>query len=381
MRIDEENMLLHWLYSINGIGRKTLQKLISNLGSAKRIYEIPEKELDYFLKPSQKKSFMDFKYLVDPLKHYNKLLENNIRFIDCRSKDFPQRLLDIPDPPYALYVKGDLPDQSIPSIAVIGARLCSEYGRYMARNFGRDFASAGFQIVSGMAAGIDSVAEKAAISVGGRAYSVMGCGADICYPEENRDLYEECSVRGGIISEYPISTKPAASLFPPRNRIISGLCDVLIVIEARKKSGTLITVDMALEQGRDVYVLPGRVTDRLSDGCNSLIKQGAQVITDASDVISIFNYERGQTAEAGDKSQRPKEKIKSEHSMRGIKGDIISVLGIFPKTISEIEDELNKRYESEKRRQNIDAAELLRTMAEMELNDQIKRSEESYYIL
>ncbi|MDE5933513.1 MAG: DNA-protecting protein DprA, partial [Lachnospiraceae bacterium] len=160
-----------------------------------------------------------------------------------------------------------------------------EYGRRMSQHFGRELAMAGVQIISGMARGIDGIAQMAALEPEGYSLGVLGCGVDICYPTENRELYEILCKRGGICSEYPPATEPRNSLFPPRNRIISGLADAVLVIEAKNRSGTLITVDMALEQGREVYALPGRATDALSEGCNRLIQQGANVALSAADML------------------------------------------------------------------------------------------------
>ena len=181
-----------------------------------------------------------------------------------------------------------MPLENEPAAAIIGARLASGYGREQARRFGRQIGARGISVISGMARGIDGIAQKAALDAGGRSYAVLGCGVDICYPEENRELYERLQQQGGVLSEYPPGMQPIAKLFPPRNRIISGLSDLVLVIEARKRSGTLITVDMALEQGREVYALPGRVSDSLSDGCNRLIRQGAGPATCPQDILEYF---------------------------------------------------------------------------------------------
>ena len=140
-------------------------------------------------------------------------------------------------------------------------------------------------MVSGLARGIDGISQEAALDCGGRTYAVLGCGVDVCYPAENGRLFDRIPARGGIVSEYPPGTLPQARLFPPRNRIISGLSDLILVVEAREKSGTLITVDMALEQGREVFAIPGRVTDALSSGCNTLIRQGAGVAISPSALL------------------------------------------------------------------------------------------------
>lgn len=184
--------------------------------------------------------------------------------------------------------KAALPGIDSPAAAVIGARFASGYGREQARRFSYRMASRGITIISGMARGIDGIAQTAALDAGGRSCAVLGCGVDICYPEENRPLYDRLLQQGGILSEYPPGTPPEARLFPLRNRIISGLSDAVLVIEARRKSGTLITVDMALEQGRDVFALPGRVSDSLSDGCNRLIRQGAAPATCPEDLLEYF---------------------------------------------------------------------------------------------
>ena len=191
--------------------------------------------------------------------------------------DFPERLLSIPDPPFGLFYKGRLPSGNLRSCAVIGSRMCSAYGASEARIFAGRLSKSGVQIISGMARGVDGIAGEEAVQTKGMSFAVLGGGADICYPKENRKLYDALCLQGGVLSEYPPGTQPKAPLFPVRNRLISGLADVLLVIEAREKSGTLITVDRALEQGKSVYALPGRVSDSTSSGCNKLIMQGAQI--------------------------------------------------------------------------------------------------------
>lgn len=188
---------------------------------------------------------------------------------------YPERLREIPDPPKQLYVRGKLPKEEIPAVAVIGARECSEYGRTVAAMLGNFFGENGIQVISGMARGIDGIGQTAALDAGGSSFAVLGSGVDVCYPAGNRTLYDRLAVQGGILSEYAPGTPALARNFPPRNRIVSGLADAVIVVEAREKSGTLITVDMALEQGKEVYAVPGRVTDALSSGCNRLLRLGA----------------------------------------------------------------------------------------------------------
>ena len=210
------------------------------------------------------------------------------RFCCFDDPGFPARLKDIPEPPYGLFVRGQLPEPGRPSCAIVGARMCSAYGKEQAEQFASALSAAGVNIISGMARGIDGIAQHAAVRRGGHSYAVLGCGADVCYPEENRGLYSALQESGGIISEYLPGTPASARLFPQRNRIISGLSDLVLVIEARERSGTLITVDAALEQGREIYALPGRVSDSLSRGANRLIRQGAGIATCPDDILEAL---------------------------------------------------------------------------------------------
>ncbi|MCR5102110.1 MAG: DNA-processing protein DprA [Butyrivibrio sp.] len=278
----------NWFMHVPGFGIKTMTELLNVYGTLENAYRMSDKDANNLLKKKQAESFIYAKQNSDPDKLYRKLEAEMIDIFPEMDEEFPEKLKKIPNRPFAIYVKGKMPDEHIPSVSIIGARMCSDYGRYMAREFGKELAYSGIQIISGMASGIDGISQRAALSVNGMSFGITGCGVNVCYPEENRDLYEDLIDRGGIISEYVPDTKPKAQYFPLRNRIISGLSDAVIVIEAKKKSGTAITVDMALEQGKEVFALPGRVTDRLSDGCNGLIKQGAYIATCAQDIIEFF---------------------------------------------------------------------------------------------
>lgn len=207
------------------------------------------------------------------------------RYIRHTDGEFPKKLRQIRNSPEGIYVRGALPVEERPTVAIIGARRCSTYGKEMAEWFAGELAAAGVQVVSGMAAGVDGIAQREALRAGGRSFGVLGCGTDICYPAENRDLYESLPKCGGILSEYAPGTPPDAFHFPMRNRIISGLSDALLVVEAKERSGTLITVDFALEQGKEVFVLPGRISDSLSAGCNRLLRQGAGIALSPKDIL------------------------------------------------------------------------------------------------
>lgn len=221
--------------------------------------------------------------------------EDEIFFITPFDENYPEKLRNIPDAPGGLYVRGRLPVESEVTVAVIGARDCSDYGRYVAEGLGAFFGKNGVTVVSGMARGIDGISQWAAMEAGGTSIGVLGCGADICYPAKNRALFDRLAEQGTILTEYPPGTPPKAMNFPARNRIVSGLADAVVVVEARSKSGTLITVDMALEQGREVFVVPGRITDRLSDGCNRLIKQGAEILLSPEELLAELRELKGRT--------------------------------------------------------------------------------------
>lgn len=223
---------------------------------------------------------------------------------------YPQRLKDLGDTPLGLFVKGQLPPEALPSVGVVGARGCTAYGRMMAERFGGELGERGLMIISGMARGIDGYAQEAALKRGGASFGVLGCGVDICYPAGNRRLYELLAEQGGILSEYPPGTPPLAHHFPARNRLIAALSDALLVIEAREKSGSLITVDHMLELGKDVLALPGRVGDVLSAGCLGLIRQGAGVLSCCGDVYEVLGLNMAEKKQG--KGGGPREKLPPE---------------------------------------------------------------------
>ena len=219
---------------------------------------------------------------------YEEYVKDGINFVFIGEKEYPKKLLRLPDAPFGLFYKGSLPDEGRPAVSIIGARECSEYGRRCAELFGKVLGGNGVQIISGMARGVDGISQSAALDVGGSSFGILGCGVDIIYPKENRYLYENLCKNGGVISEYIPKTEAKSNLFPARNRLISAFCDILLVVEARKKSGTYITVCQALEQGKEIFAIPGRITDALSDGCNSLIKDGAGMASDPESVLDAL---------------------------------------------------------------------------------------------
>jgi DNA processing protein len=216
---------------------------------------------------------------------------NHIRRLRRRHPAYPPLLAEIHDPPGELFLRGngDTAILARASVAVVGARSCSSYGRSVARSLAREVAAAGVVVVSGMARGIDGEAHRGALESGGTTVAVLGCGIDRDYPAAHAELARRIRDRGLVISEYEPGVEPAPWRFPARNRIIAGLCAATIVVEARERSGALITADFALEEGRDVLAVPGEITSALSGGTNGLLKLGAAPVTCANDVLELFD--------------------------------------------------------------------------------------------
>lgn len=323
------------LANMTGVGSRSLLKLLEYAGGVEQILKLSEKEVREILSKKVADSFLlerekQFKYTPAILKR-----EKDIDFISYISSRFPKRLRKIPDPPFAIYVKGKLPEENVPAVAIIGARACSEYGKKVAGMFGQKLSAAGVNIISGMARGIDGVAQKGALEGNSGTYAVLGCGVDVCYPPENLDLYNKIVDKGGIISEYSPGTLAQNGFFPMRNRIISGLADLILVVEARKKSGTYITVTQALEQGKEVFAVPGRITDSLSDGCNYLLSQGAGIATGTEVILEALSYQ-SESFKSTEKNIFLKELNESQSC-------IIQELDITPKDIETIYQNIRKK--------------------------------------
>lgn len=232
--------------------------------------------------------------------------KKSIQYIQQTDPSYPQKLKVYSRMPKGIYLLGNFPDPNRPAVAIVGARRSSSYGNETARVFARELTGAGVQIISGMAWGIDGMAHAGALEAGGDTYAVLGCGVDICYPKGHQKLYDQLQESGGILSEFPPGMPPMAGHFPARNRIISGLSDLVLVVEAKEKSGSLITADFALEQGKDVYAVPGRIGDTLSAGCLGLLKQGAGLADSPETILQALGVS-GVPRQSGEKILLAKE--------------------------------------------------------------------------
>ena len=391
----EDRLYDFWVASLQDGYIGNLIDICERAGCARDMYHMDEDSLKEKLKLTDRliAHIMGNRLGKDEIKRrYEDMERKGIKFIDYKEDCYPYRLKNIPSRPYALFVLGKLPEENRKSVAIVGARECSEYGRLMAEYFGDRLAREGVDIISGMAWGIDGIAQMAAVQAGGNSYGILGCGVDIIYPNRNKRLYEMLSENGnGLISEYAPNTRAEAKHFPPRNRIISGLCDILIVVEAKARSGTLITVDMAADQGRTVMVVPGRVTDALSVGCLNLMNEGAlpavgvdSVLNQLEQINSISNSpiykgrserederrERTNKRESisdskivnrlRDKQTVPVKKMKRQ-PLSGDKVRIMDCLGLDPIGIDEIAN-----------RTGIAVASLMVIMTELEMDEYIR---------
>lgn len=332
MQIVEEKMYACWLDHVPGLWRTQKNLLLKLQGVPSAIYNLGENEIKHLLGTDKADIWMRFKKEKTPQQVYEVMKREGLSYTYYGEEEFPKKLMEIPDAPFSIYYKGGLPKENAPMVAMIGARRYSEYGRCMAEYFADRLSSHGIGIISGMALGIDGISQRAALKAGGKSYGVLGSGVDVIYPNSNKDLYEALCLQGGVISESIPGTQPLAALFPQRNRIISALADAVLVVEAREKSGTLITVDMALEQGREVYVIPGRCTDALSYGCNKLLRQGAIAAVTPEDIIEDMGW-------LCSGSVKQKKRIK----LSEVAESICKVLEVTPKSQDDILMELRKR--------------------------------------
>ena len=269
---------------------------------------------------------------------YAEVEAQGIGFVTMEDVNYPEKLRKTFSAPRYFYYKGSLPGER-PAVAIIGARKCSHYGSEIAWRIARELATQGIGVVSGLAYGVDKAAHDGALAGGGPTYAVLGCGPDVCYPRGHRDTYDRIiTTGGGIISEYPPGTQPLSWFFPQRNRIIAGLSDGILVTEARKKSGTLITVSFGLEYGRNIYAVPGRVDDVLSEGCNYLIKEGAKSTVSAADILEDIN-----AVLPGKKSKNNVQKCRNYEFLKNILATnekmVYASLRLKPKHIEEIQEE------------------------------------------
>ncbi|HMK60580.1 MAG TPA: DNA-processing protein DprA [Dissulfurispiraceae bacterium] len=286
---DRTESLKFWLAlsSIREIGPITIKKLLAKFHTPRNIMAASKKELMQVsdVKESRAQAIREFNAWHQVEQEIDKIAGLGIRVVTLEDTDYPVALRQIDDSPALFYIKGQMREEDSFAIGIVGSRNMTPYGRKVADIFSSELALKGFTIVSGMAKGIDSSAHKGALRVKGRSIAVLGCGVDKPYPPENSGLLEELSQCGAVISEFPLGTAPLRENFPRRNRLISGLSLGVLIVEAAAGSGSLITANYALEQGKDIFAVPGNITSMNSIGTNDIIKKGAKLVQKVDDII------------------------------------------------------------------------------------------------
>ena len=316
------------LMKVPGVGFQRVKNLIDRFGDADSVFtasmrelvEVPgvDKAIAYRIKQKPDHSFADHQF--------REAERYEVRIVSYWDKEYPSRLKNIYDPPIVLFVSGDVKKNDEDGLAVVGTRRPSLYGQRMAERFARELGEQGITIVSGLARGIDTIAHKTVICNGGRTLAVLGSGIDKIYPAENKKLSRQIVESGALISEFPMNTTPEAPHFPRRNRIIAGLSKGIFVIEAAIKSGALITANQALEQGRDIFALPGQIDHTGSAGCNLLIQQGAKLVQNIDDILGELGYEKVKVTEP----------VSASEPLSGTEEKILSLISDEPSHVDQI---------------------------------------------
>lgn len=317
-----------------GIGSVTYKRLLERFGSNRAILSASKEDLEKVsgIGPKLAQNIMNASNNNDIKNELNNAEKNNIKIVPYYSNEYPSNLKAIYDPPLVLYIRGNIIENDIMAIAIVGSRACTYYGKVQAEKISRSLAQIGFTIISGMARGIDSAAHDCALKAGGRTIAVLGCGLSRIYPKDNQELADKIVENGAVISELPLSTPPDNRNFPPRNRIISGLSLGVVIVEAALRSGSLITAQWALDQGKEVFAVPGPIDSAHSKGSHKLIKEGAKLVEGTDDIIE----ELGPLSES--LKTRNGIEVKDPRSLRlnGQEAKIFSVLSNFPLGIDDI---------------------------------------------
>jgi len=275
------------------LGAGRIRHLLGRFGTLERAWKAQETEILFAGLPrAVAEELLRARPEIDPDREMGTLEGKGVTALPLTHPEYPERLRHIPSPPAVLYVRGDILECDTLAVAVVGTRRPTRYGTEATRRIVSGLAASGVTVVSGLALGIDAVAHETALDAGGRTMAVLGSGVDVVYPARHRDLARRIAESGAVLSEYALGTRPDARNFPPRNRIISGMCHGVLVIEAGERSGALITTQFALEQGRDTYAVPGSIFWPMSQGTNGLIKRGeAKLVTTAEDILEEMDLQ------------------------------------------------------------------------------------------
>lgn len=367
MDININQLALGWLNSVKGVSNGNIVKLLDYFGDPEELwynFDDEKHNLD-MLKPELVHALAETK---DNFEYFliKKLKEGNIKITTFYDGDYPKKLRNIEYAPCILYYKGHLDCSDELSVAVVGSRKATSYGIWAAEKLSKELSELGLVVVSGLASGIDTVAHKTAIKAGGKTIGVIGCGIDIVYPQNNERLYEEIVEKGGcVITEFPFGMAPMPSNFPVRNRIISGLSDGVLVVEAREKSGTLITAGHAANQGKEIFSVPGNINSLYSKGTNALIRDGAKIVMSIEDIIEEIPELKAAYSNKERKSSLSFDEL-GENELK-----IIGCLKEGEKTISEISRETG-----------LEAGELMSLLTILEMRKYVKQMPgQKFYVI
>ncbi len=364
----DRETLKYWLAlnMVVGVGRTLFHRLVQGLGSPRGVFLAPINELLRIQGIGDKVAGEIKNFDVDSTAERElRLVEKEgIRILTLESPEYPSLLKSIYDPPPILYVQGKALNKISLPLAVVGTRTPSEYGKLVAERLCLKLASAGFSIISGLARGIDTLAHKAALSAGADTIAVFGCGLGHTYPPENIKLRKQIVEQGTILSEFPVFMRPDRNNFPARNRILSGLALGTVVVEAAEKSGALITADFALEQGREVFAVPGNITSPKSRGTNDLIKTGAKLVDGPESILEELLPALGESLKAKKESVEPKVKLDNDQEKK-----IFSLLSLEGRHIDNLIEN-----------SNLSPAQVSATLLQLELRGLVRQLSGKMYI-
>lgn len=340
-RVENSKHLQSWLalHLVPGLGPVTCKKLVAHFGSPGAVLAAPFAELAAASRLRRE----SLAVLEKERENLLALADNEIEqaaargvvIVPCDDPLYPSLLQHIHDPPPVLYVQGKPELLNCQGIGVVGSRAATHYGRNIAEQMAGNLARQGFNIISGLALGIDTTAHQGALAAGGMTVAVLGCGLDVVYPPANKRLHSRIVSEGVVVSEYPFGTQPESFRFPARNRIISGLSLGVVVVEAAKRSGSLITAKHALDQGREVFAVPGRIDSVKSAGTHTLLQQGAKLVHSVNDIVEEFPYHQGSLGNQLDTAQQDT----GQESLGKLNPDeatLLSCLDVYPRSIDEI---------------------------------------------
>lgn len=356
----EDKLYWYWLCGKVLLPIKRQKELMDVFIHPKELYKINPEIIKECLTELEYQRFLDSRDETQIKKDYESMMQKEIRFITVKEAAYPNRLRKIYDAPYGIFQKGQPYEEKELSIAIVGSRYPTTYGLEITKMFAKELAKAGVQIISGLAKGIDGAAHRAVVDEKGQAVGVLGCGIDLIYPKQNFQLFYDMYENQTVISEYPPGSEPLKWHFPERNRIISGLSDGILVTEAKERSGSLITVDCGLDQNKEVFAVPGMITEKHSRGCHGLIKQGAKLVENIDDILTEFSEFTGFSRKFPNLQAK---------SLAMAEKRVYDMLSLKPKHIDEIVSTSKYSYE-----------EVIKALFQLEAKGYIKQTHQNLYI-